>query len=53
MLLNCILKSKTLKRVEMKFLEAENIHTKCDSIQLTTETAMQNKTVLTHVTGIM
>lgn len=47
MLLNCILKSKTFKRVEMKFLEVENIHTECDSIQSTTETAMQYKTVFT------
>jgi len=31
----------------MKFLEVENIHTERDSIKSTTETAMQNKTVLT------
>jgi len=47
MLLNCILKSNTLRRVEMKFLEVESIHTVCDSIQSTTETAMQYKTVFT------
>jgi len=47
MLLNCILKSKTFKRVEMKFLEVENIHTECDSTQSTTETATQYKTVFT------
>jgi hypothetical protein len=45
MLLNSILKSKSLKSAEMKFLEVENIHTECDSIKSITETAMQNKSI--------
>lgn len=40
-------KQDSQERVEMKFLEVENIHTVYDSIQSTTETAMQYRTVFT------